>query len=73
MLYGGVVGVSPLARFFGTFTFLQATGVLLLMLPVVFAAAWMWHGVKSRAPHAASLVLLFLGIAFVYEFVTRPW
>jgi len=73
MLYGGVVGVSPLARHFGTLGFAEATGVLVAMLPVVFAAAWVWHRIKSRAPHAASLVLLFLGVAFVYEFLTRPW
>jgi hypothetical protein len=47
--------------------------VLLLMLPVVFAAAWAWHGFKARAPHAASLTLLFLGVAFLYELLTRPW
>jgi hypothetical protein len=73
MLYGGVVGASPLARHFGTLGFVQAAGVLLLMLPVVFAAAWAWHRFKARAPHAASLTLLFLGIAFVYELLTRPW
>jgi fucose 4-O-acetylase-like acetyltransferase len=73
MLYGGVVGASPLARHFGTLGFAQAGGVLLLMLPVVFAAAWAWHGFKARAPHAASLALLFLGVAFGYEFLTRPW
>ena len=73
MLYGGVVGASPLARHFGTLGFAPAAGVLLLMLPVVFAAAWAWHRFKARAPHAASLVLLFLGVAFVYEFLTRPW
>jgi len=73
MLYGGVVGASPLARHFGTLGFAQAAGVLLLMLPVVFAAAWGWHRFKARAPHAASLALLFLGVAFVYEFLTRPW
>ena len=73
MLYGGVVGASPLARHFGTLGFAQAGGVLLLMLPIVFAAAWAWHRVKARTPHAASLALLFLGVALVYEFVTRPW
>jgi hypothetical protein len=73
MLYGGVVGTSPLARHFGTLGFAQATGVLVLMLPVVFFAAWAWHRFKARAPHAASLSLLFLGIAFTYEFLTRPW
>jgi hypothetical protein len=73
MLYGGVVGASPLARHFGTLGFAEATGVLLLMLPVVFAAAWAWHRGKARAPHAASLALLFLGFAFGYEFLTRPW
>jgi Heparan-alpha-glucosaminide N-acetyltransferase, catalytic len=73
MLYGGVVGASPLARHFGTLGLAQAGGVLLLMLPVVFAAAWAWHRFKARAPHAASLALLFLSVAFVYELLTRPW
>jgi hypothetical protein len=73
MLYGGVVGASPMAPHFGTLGFLQAAGVLLLMLPVVLAAAWAWHRFKARAPHGASLLLLFLGTAFVYEFLTRPW
>ena len=73
MLYGGVVGVSPLARHFGTLGFPAAAGVLLAMLPVVFAAAWAWHHFKAGAPHGATLVLLFLGVAFVYEFLTRPW
>ena len=45
----------------------------LAMLPVVYAAAWTWHRVKSRAPHLASATLLFLGTAFVYELLTRPW
>jgi hypothetical protein len=73
MLYGGVVGASPLARHFGTLGFAQAAGVLLLMLPVVFAAAWTWHRFKTRAPHAASLALKLISIAFVYELLTRPW
>ena len=73
MLYGGVVGASPLARHFGTLGFVAAAGLLFLMLPVVLAAAWAWHRFKSGAPHGASLALLFLGAAFVYEFFTRPW
>ena len=73
MLYGGVIGVSPLARQFGRLGFAEAAGVLVLMLPVVYAAAWAWHQCKARAPHAASLTLVFLGVAFLYEFLTRPW
>ena len=73
MLYGGVIGASPLARHFGRLGFAQAGLVLLVMLPIVFAAAWTWHRWKARAPHAASLALVFLGVAFVYEFLTRPW
>ena len=73
MLYGGVVGASPLARHFDTLGFAAAVGVLLLMLPIVFAAAWAWDRFKSRAPHAAQLALVFLSVAFVYEFLTRPW
>ena len=73
MLYGGIVGASPLSLHFGTLGFPAAAVVLLLMLPVVFAAAWSWHRYKAWAPHGASLVLVFLGTAFVYELVTRPW
>jgi hypothetical protein len=43
------------------------------MLPVLYAAAWLWHRVKARAPHEATLLLVFLGTAFVFEFLTRPW
>lgn len=74
ILYGGVViGSSPLSRRFGTLGFDEAALALLAMLPVLYAAAWTWHRVKARAPHAASLVLVFLGVAFVYELLTRPW
>ena len=74
LLFGGVVvGASFLTRYHGTLGFGGAALVLLAMLPVVYAAAWAWHRVKSRAPHAATMTLLFLGVAFVYELLTRPW
>ena len=41
----------------------------------VFQDTWL-RVVTARAtwaPQGASLVLLFLGIAFVYELMTRPW
>ena len=73
LLYGGVVGRSPVLQIFGTLGYLQAGAVLVLMVPVLFAAAWIWHRVKVKAPHEASLALIFLGILFVHELVTRPW
>jgi uncharacterized membrane protein len=74
ILFGGVVlGSSAVARYHGTMGFGGAALSLLAMLPVVYAAAWTWHRVKAKAPHAASATLLFLGTAFVYEFLTRPW
>ena len=74
ILFGGVViGGSAVLRFHGTLGFGGAALALLAMLPVVYAAAWAWHRVKSRAPHAATMTLLFLGVAFAYEFLTRPW
>jgi uncharacterized membrane protein len=74
ILFGGVVvGASALARHHGTLGFGGAGLTLLALLPVVYAAAWTWHRVKARAPHAASATLLFLGTAFVHELLTRPW
>jgi hypothetical protein len=74
ILYGGVViGASPMAEFFGTLGFSQAALVLLAMLPAIYLTARTWHRFKMRRPHAASLVLVFLGVAFAWEFATRPW
>lgn len=73
LLYGGVVGRSPMLQIFGTLDYQQAGAVLVLMVPVLFAGAWAWHRVKVRAPHEATLVLIFLGVLFVHELLTRPW
>ena len=74
ILYGGVViGASPLMPFFGTLGYAQAALVLLAMLPAIYVTAKAWHRFKMRKPHAASLVLVFLGVAFAWEFMTRPW
>jgi len=73
LLYGGVLAAGPLQPLAGRLGFAQAGLVLLGMLPVLFAAAWSWHRVKARAPHEATLLLVFLGTVFVYEFLTRPW
>ena len=70
---GGVLVTGPLSRFMGRLDFPQAAGVLVLMVPLLYAAAWAWHRVKARAPHEATLVLVFSGTAFVFEFLTRAW
>jgi hypothetical protein len=73
LLFGGVFGPSPLTASHGTFGFAGATGVVVLMLPVLLAAAWLWRTAKHRAPHEARLALVFVTLAFLYEFGIRPW
>jgi hypothetical protein len=73
LLFGGVLGDAPLGRFVGRLTFAEALAVVALLVPVLVAAAWAWHRVKMRFSRGASLTLVFLTIAFVYEFLTRPW
>ena len=51
----------------------RASLSLALMIAVLLAAAWLWRSAKQRAPHEAQLALIFLSVAFLYEFVTRPW
>jgi hypothetical protein len=74
LLYGGVVlGRGLLAPLYDTLTPGQAGLVLLAMIPVLLLAAHAWHRFKARGPHEATLVLLFVSTAFVWEFLTRPW
>jgi hypothetical protein len=73
VLYGGVLAAGALQPLAARLTFPEAGLVLLGLIPVLFVAAWSWHRVKARAPHEATLLLIFLGTAFVYEFLTRPW
>jgi fucose 4-O-acetylase-like acetyltransferase len=72
-LFGGIAGTAPLGRFVGRLGLLQATATLLPMVVVLLAAAWLWRSAKHRLPHEASLLLTFVSVAFVYEFLTRPW
>jgi predicted acyltransferase len=73
LLFGGVFGDSPLTAWHGRMGFAGAFGVLLLFLPVLLAAAWLWRATKQRAPHEARLALAFVTVAFLYEFAVRPW
>jgi uncharacterized membrane protein len=73
LLFGGVLLTSPLAAQHGQLGFLQAALVLAAMVPVLLAAAWTWHRVKARRPHVSSLLLAFLTVWFLWEFLTRPW
>ncbi len=73
LLFGGIAGTAPLAGYVSRIALGEAFVALALMAVVLLAAAWLWRSVKQRAPHEASLALVFLGVAFLYEFVTRPW
>jgi hypothetical protein len=75
LLFGGsvLVGPSPLVRLHGTLGIGGALVVLVLMLPVLLAAAWLWRGFKQRGPNQARLILAFVTVWVVWEFLTRPW
>jgi hypothetical protein len=73
LLFGGILGAAPLGRFVGRLGFVQGLAVVTALVPVLLAAAWAWHRVKMRWPRWANLTLVFLAIAFLYEFLTRPW
>jgi hypothetical protein len=73
LLFGGVFGHSPLTPWHHQLGMAGALGVLVLMLPVLFAAAGVWRAAKHRAPHEARLALVFVTVAFLHEFAVRPW
>jgi uncharacterized membrane protein len=73
LLYGGVLGHSPLSYYAGRLGFGGALGVLVAMLPILYVAAWTWHRFKMRRPHAAQLVLAFVTVLVAWELLTRPW
>jgi hypothetical protein len=73
VLFGGVFGESPLTPWHGRMGMGGALAVLLLMLPALLAAAWLWRAAKHRAPREAQLALVFLTVAFLYEFAVRAW
>jgi uncharacterized membrane protein len=73
LLYGGIAGPAPLGAFLGRLGIGGAAFVLGLMVGVLWLAALAWRTAKQQAPREASLALAFLTVAFLYEFVTRPW
>jgi hypothetical protein len=73
LLFGGILGRAPLGGLVARLTFGQGLAVVAALVPVLLAAAWAWHRVKMRWPRGATLTLVFLGIWFVLEFLTRPW
>jgi fucose 4-O-acetylase-like acetyltransferase len=72
-LFGGITGTPPLARYVGQLDLGEAVPALALMTAFLLAAAWLWRSAKQRAPREASLAVIFVGVAFLYEFLTRPW
>jgi uncharacterized membrane protein len=73
LLYGGVFVGGPLTPLAGQLGFGAAFLVLAGMLPILYAAAWLWHRFKVRAPHEALLLLVLLGTLVGFQFLTRPW
>jgi hypothetical protein len=73
LLFGGITGKAPLQAFGGRLALAPAILALLLMVPVLLAAAWLWRSAKHRAPHEASLAITLATVAFLYELLARPW
>jgi fucose 4-O-acetylase-like acetyltransferase len=73
LLFGGIFGISPLARVQGRLEPAAAAFVVVAMVPVLLAAAWAWRAAKQRLPHEARLALVFLTVSFFYEFLARAW
>jgi uncharacterized membrane protein len=73
LLFGGVIGPSALLAWHGRLGYAATAGVLLAMLPVLYASAWLWHRAKVAAPHETRQALGFLSALFLWEFFTRPW
>jgi hypothetical protein len=74
LLFGGVLGPNaPLTRYLGQLEWRATAGVLLLMLPILWLAALVWHRLKALWPHAAQQLLAFVTVLFLWEFFTRPW
>jgi hypothetical protein len=73
LLFGGILGRSPLMALAGRLGYAAALAVVAAMVPVLLAAAWAWRRAKHRAPHEAQLALVFLSVLFLFEFLTRDW
>jgi fucose 4-O-acetylase-like acetyltransferase len=73
LLFGGLFGSSPLTAWMGRLGATGALAVVAGMLPPLIAGAWLWRAAKHRAPHQAQLALVFLSLAFLYEYFARPW
>jgi hypothetical protein len=73
LLYGGVIWNTPLRGYAGRLGFLETCLILTAMLPVLYAAAWLWHRIKIHAPHEATLLLVFVTTVFLFQYFTRPW
>jgi uncharacterized membrane protein len=73
LLFGGITGSAPLARYAGQLDLAGAMAALALMAAGLLAASWLWRSAKQRAPHEAAQALQLASVAFLYEFLTRPW
>jgi hypothetical protein len=73
LLHGGIISPAPLGALRGGLGFAATAAALVAMLPLLLAAAWLWHRLKTASPRAAFLTLAFLTSYFLWELFTRPW
>jgi fucose 4-O-acetylase-like acetyltransferase len=73
LLFGGITGTALLGDYVGELGVRGVVLVLLVMVPFLYLLARLWHAAKQRSPREAQLAIVFVTVAFVYEFMTRPW
>jgi acyltransferase-like protein len=73
LLFGGAFGKAPLTSWQGRLDLAAAGVVLTGMVPLLVAAAWLWRTAKQHAPREAQLAVVFVTVAFLWEFAIRPW
>lgn len=73
VLFGGVMGASPLVALHQRLALPGASLLLAAMLPLLLAAAWAWRKAKHLAPRETQLALAFVTLAIGYQFLIRPW
>jgi hypothetical protein len=72
-LFGGVFSAAPLGTAVGRLDMGATFLTFSVMVAALLGLAWVWHRVKIKAPHEATLVLVFVSTIFLFEFFRRPW
>ncbi len=73
LLFGGVLGTAPFARWTGQLGFGGAALAFTALLVPLAIAAELWHRAKTRHPREAALAVAFAAAWFAASFALNPW